>query len=124
MNDDNIRPDHYGGEVDPFEARKVIRAWGLGFNLGNVLKYIQRAERKDTPLSNLLKARTYLDFEIGDRKLLEENRPGWVKTIGEDEVAFGVKMLIERLQTLGFTGNIELGVKEPGHPCRYKIERK
>lgn len=61
-------PRHYGGADDPFEAIKVIEAWGLGFNLGNVIKYIARAERKGTPLDDLRKARWYLDREIARRE--------------------------------------------------------
>lgn len=65
-----VRPAYYGGEADPFEPVKVIRAWGLGFNLGNVLKYIRRSgtQFKGIPaavLQDLKKARTYLDIEIG-----------------------------------------------------------
>ena len=40
-------PSHYGGKNNPYEARKVIKAWGLNFNLGNVAKYISRAGKKD-----------------------------------------------------------------------------
>ena len=60
-------PSHYGGKDNPYEAIKVIRAWGLGFNLGNTVKYISRAGKKygDTKLlEDLKKARWYLDDEI------------------------------------------------------------
>ena len=60
-------PDHYGGADDPYEAIKVIEAWGLGFNLGNTLKYISRAEKKGAALIDLQKARWYLDREIATR---------------------------------------------------------
>lgn len=40
-------PDHYGGEDNPYEAIKVIEAWELGFALGNAVKYISRAGKKD-----------------------------------------------------------------------------
>jgi len=33
-------PQHYGGKDNPYEAIKVIEAWGLNYNLGNALKYI------------------------------------------------------------------------------------
>lgn len=61
-------PPHYGGADDPYEAIKVIEAWGLGFNLGNVLKYIRRSGAKGAPLSDLSKAQFYLNREIGRRK--------------------------------------------------------
>jgi len=61
-------PEHYGGADDPFEAIKVIEAWRLGFCLGNVVKYISRADRKGAPLNDLRKARWYLDREIARRE--------------------------------------------------------
>ena len=62
-------PQHYGGDANPYEAIKVIEAWGLGFHLGNVVKYISRAGKKDPAkeLEDLKKARWYLDREIERR---------------------------------------------------------
>ena len=40
-------PEHYGGESNPYEAIKVIDAWDLGFSLGNTVKYISRAGKKE-----------------------------------------------------------------------------
>lgn len=57
-------PAHYGGADDPFEAIKVIEAWGLGFCLGNAVKYISRAGKKGSKLEDLKKARWYVDREI------------------------------------------------------------
>lgn len=57
-------PPHYGGADNPYEAIKVIEAWGLGFCLGNVVKYISRAGRKGAAVEDLKKARWYLDREI------------------------------------------------------------
>lgn len=57
-------PAHYGGADDPHEAIKVIEAWGLGFALGNCVKYISRAEHKGSLLVDLKKARWYLDRAI------------------------------------------------------------
>lgn len=59
-------PAHYGGADDPYEAIKVIEAWGLNFNLGSVLKYVRRAGKKDASkeLEDLRKARFYIDHEI------------------------------------------------------------
>ena len=45
-------PDHYGGEDNPYEAIKVIEEWGLGFNLGNAVKYISRADKKGKRLED------------------------------------------------------------------------
>jgi hypothetical protein len=60
-------PAHYGGADDPYEAIKVIEAWGLGFNLGNAIKYIARVDRKGDAIDDLRKARWYLDREINNR---------------------------------------------------------
>jgi hypothetical protein len=65
MSVDNINhPAHYtrGG----FETIEVIQAWGLGFALGNVLKYISRAgfKQSSSKLEDLKKARWYLNYEI------------------------------------------------------------
>jgi Protein of unknwon function (DUF3310) len=67
-------PSHYGGKDNPHEAIKVITSWGLGFNLGNVVKYISRAGKKDPEkvIQDLEKARFYLDYEIN---LLKNGRP-------------------------------------------------
>ncbi len=57
-------PLHYGGVYNPYEAIKVIEAWGLNFNLGNSAQYIARAGKKGALLEDLKKARWYLDREI------------------------------------------------------------
>lgn len=59
-------PEHYGGKDDPYEAIKVIEAWDLGFHLGNTVKYISRAGRKDPgkTIEDLEKAQWYLDRKI------------------------------------------------------------
>ena len=57
-------PQHYGGEGDTYEAIKVIEAWSLGFHLGNVLKYLSRAGKKNSKLEDLRKAQWYLNRYI------------------------------------------------------------
>lgn len=65
-------PAHYGGEANPYEAIKVIEAVGLGegFCLGNALKYLLRAGKKDPSktIEDLEKARWYLDRHIATLK--------------------------------------------------------
>lgn len=61
-------PQHYGGEDNPYEAIKVIEAWNLGFCLGNTVKYISRAGKKDDTLQELEKALWYLKREIKKTK--------------------------------------------------------
>jgi hypothetical protein len=59
---------HYGGENNPYEAIKIIEYWDLGFNLGNVVKYIIRCGRKHPStkgkIDDLKKAIWYLSREI------------------------------------------------------------
>jgi hypothetical protein len=59
-------PNHYGGKNNPYEAIKVIDAWQLGFALGNTVKYISRAGKKDSDkeLQDLKKALWYLEHHI------------------------------------------------------------
>ena len=61
-------PSHYGGENNPYEAIKVIEAWELGFHLGNVVKYLSRAGKKDPSktLEDIQKAKWYLDRYLED----------------------------------------------------------
>jgi hypothetical protein len=59
-------PPHYGGGDNPYEAIKVIEAWELDFCLGNTVKYISRAGRKDKDreIEDLRKAQWYLERRI------------------------------------------------------------
>ncbi|EOS48282.1 hypothetical protein C810_01372 [Lachnospiraceae bacterium A2] len=62
--DEICHPPHYCfGKNEPV---KVIQDWKLSFCLGNVLKYIARAGRKEgnSKLQDLLKAKQYIEFEI------------------------------------------------------------
>lgn len=70
MNDVVNHPAHYN--VKGIEAIDVIEAYGLGFHLGNAVKYILRAGRKDMGDTDLRKARWYLDRRIEGKK---EPRP-------------------------------------------------
>jgi hypothetical protein len=72
MSESIDHPAYYGGAENPYEAIKVIEAWGLGFNIGNVVKYLSRAGKKDPDkhLDDLKKARWYLDRQISN---LEKN---------------------------------------------------
>lgn len=56
-------PAHYGGDTT-YETIKVIEAWGLGFGIGNCVKYLSRAGKKGAAVEDLKKARFYLDREI------------------------------------------------------------
>lgn len=62
-------PSHYGGADNPYEAIKVIEAWGLGFSLGNAVKYLSRAGKKDPAkmVEDLRKAVWYIEREISNQ---------------------------------------------------------
>jgi hypothetical protein len=57
-------PDHYQSGSG-IEVIDVIEAFNLGFNLGNVVKYILRAGHKGDRREDLKKAMWYLSREIG-----------------------------------------------------------
>lgn len=62
--DDRVdHPAHYT-EGRRYEPIDVIEDWGLGFHLGNALKYISRAGRKGDAREDLEKAVWYLNREI------------------------------------------------------------
>jgi hypothetical protein len=70
MSEQVNHPQHYGGEDNPYEAIKVIEAWELDFHLGNTVKYISRAgkKEKDKELQDLNKALWYLQRRIDNLK--------------------------------------------------------
>ena len=63
MNNAVKHPSHYA-EGRKYEPKDVIRDWGLAFNLGNAVKYLARAGRKDDIIQDLKKAQEYIQFEI------------------------------------------------------------
>ena len=76
MNKEHVNhPHHYGGENNPYEAIKVIDAWELGFSLGNTVKYISRAGKKesDKELQDLKKAMWYLQHHIEELEKKQSN---------------------------------------------------
>jgi len=68
VNDPVERPAHY--THSSIETIDAIEAWGLGFHLGNVVKYVSRAGRKDPKrhVEDLCKARWYLDRAIDNAR--------------------------------------------------------
>jgi hypothetical protein len=58
-------PAHYN--VGGVEVIDAIEAWGLGFALGNAVKYIARCDHKDDPITDLRKAAWYIEHEIERR---------------------------------------------------------
>ena len=69
-------PQHYGGADNIYEAIKVIEAWDLDFCLGNTIKYISRAGKKDASklIQDLEKAQWYLARRIDQLKADEQRQ--------------------------------------------------
>ena len=69
-------PSHYcKGRL--FEPIEVINDWQLDFDLGNVIKYISRAGRKDknNKIKDLEKAQFYLNHAIDkEQKKIKKDR--------------------------------------------------
>lgn len=74
-------PPHYisGRKYEPID---VIADWDLSFCLGNALKYISRAGRKDDTIQDLKKAIWYLEKEI--HFLEKEEYHGYAALYGRD----------------------------------------
>jgi len=59
-------PSHYGGKDNTYETIKVIMAWKLDYCLGNAVKYISRAGKKDPKkeIEDLKKAVWHINYRI------------------------------------------------------------
>ena len=69
MSEQVNHPPHYN--AGKIEAIDVIEDWKFNFSLGCVVKYICRAEFKDSTIQDLEKASWYLSREIERRKNLK-----------------------------------------------------
>ena len=69
MSKDAINPSHYRSHPSGIECIKITEH--MGFNLGNAVKYIWRADLKGNAVEDLEKARWYLDREIAKRNTIE-----------------------------------------------------
>ena len=59
-------PAHYTGHPSGIECIEITRH--MNFCLGNVIKYVLRADHKGNAIEDLKKARWYLDDEIKRRE--------------------------------------------------------
>lgn len=66
MHDPVNHPKHYNSHPSGIEAITITRH--MGFNLGNAMKYIWRADHKSNALEDLRKAQWYLNDEIAKRE--------------------------------------------------------
>lgn len=58
-------PKHYTNHPSGIECIQVTRH--MGFNLGNAIKYIWRADEKNDAIEDLRKAKWYIEDEIKKR---------------------------------------------------------
>lgn len=73
-------PKHYTNHPSKVECIAITEHFN--FCLGNVIKYIWRAEEKSKPLQDLLKAKWYLDREIERRqKIILESKDKFKKEV-------------------------------------------
>lgn len=66
MNDPVNHPKHYTSHPSEIECIQVTRH--MGFNLGNAVKYIWRADLKHNTIEDLEKAIWYLNDELAKRR--------------------------------------------------------
>jgi len=66
MNDPVDHPPHYTAHPSGIECIEVTRH--MGFNLGNAIKYVWRADEKDNDIQDLMKASWYIQDEIEKRQ--------------------------------------------------------
>lgn len=59
-------PPHYTSHPSGIECIQITEH--MGFNLGNAIKYIWRADLKHDAIEDLKKARWYLDRELHKRE--------------------------------------------------------
>lgn len=133
MTDEINHPNHYtaGG----IEVIDFIEAWQLGFNLGNVVKYVARAGHKTTPLVDLKKAAWYLAREITGREtavqalqeVSVERKPDEVRMefkvgdwqqAGPDDRNFLEKKIRDLLRERGGTMHLRTIAKAIGLPAK------
>ena len=66
MNDPVNHPSHYTAHPSGIECIQITEH--MGFNLGNAIKYVWRADLKGNSLEDLRKAIWYIDREIQKRE--------------------------------------------------------
>jgi len=63
-------PDHYNGHPSGVECIDIVEH--MGFNLGNAVKYVWRADLKGDAIEDLRKAEFYIKREIQRRLAAEQ----------------------------------------------------
>lgn len=75
MNDDVNYPKHYTSHPSGIECIQVTEH--MGFNLGNAIKYLWRADLKHDAIEDMRKAVWYINREIAKR----ENHPPPIRRV-------------------------------------------
>jgi hypothetical protein len=68
-------PAHYNSSPSGIECIEVVEH--MSFNVGNVIKYLWRADEKGAPLDDLKKAQWYLAREIAKREAATAQITDW-----------------------------------------------
>lgn len=71
MDDKVNHPKHYTAHPSGVECIEITEH--MGFNLGNAIKYIWRADLKENTIEDLQKAKWYVEREIALRIKLKQN---------------------------------------------------
>jgi hypothetical protein len=72
-------PTHYNAHPSGVECITVVEH--MGFNVGNAMKYLWRADEKGNAIEDLQKAAWYVQREIERRRKTVED--GWRERLGE-----------------------------------------
>jgi hypothetical protein len=67
-------PKHYNANPSGVECITVVEH--MGFNVGNAMKYLWRADEKGQALEDLQKAAWYVQREIDRRTAAKADQPG------------------------------------------------
>jgi hypothetical protein len=68
-------PSHYNSHPAGIECIDVVEC--MSFNVGNVIKYLWRADHKGHEVEDLQKALWYLQREIARREKVRTRSPEW-----------------------------------------------
>lgn len=129
------RPDHYDNEKG-FDVIDFCKAYDLNFNLGNVVKYIARAGKKEgeTKGSDLMKALDYLNREIDSHYLQDakEKSERIMKQMEEDHSIQYVKkqhligfcINCDHHTDLVYFNDIDLFMCSECHDMQFRKERE
>ena len=75
MHDPVNHPKHYTAHPSGIECIQVTEH--MGFNLGNAVKYIWRADLKNDAVEDLRKAKWYIERELQKRIAVDQDIPSY-----------------------------------------------